>query len=268
MEVYTDWKGDGDLEVGVAFSRLLTQGYRGLFVALSALKPVWVAKRLHMAELLEDHKGIRPPILFGAYDLIRNHLEDADRLQQDLAWMGSEGFPSLVATVTHGARSHQIEDQELLLVMHAMKGACDVAEAAGVRLSIKVTPRHVADSMASGLRFLREGRHDSLGLWLDTPGMEADGQLDPALAVRSLERRLHGLEVHPSMKDADGFFTWLKETKGAESRPLLLKDGQGEGLPWFHRHVPPPKSAAKRAEEEKRERRAETRKVVKDIFPF
>ena len=196
-------------------------------------------------EAIEGLSHLELPVLRADYDFIRSHLEDSARIAGDLDWLASKGLRDLVLTITQGAHSAQIEDLEHGMAMKSLRKAVSQAELLRIRLVLRLTVRHIADSLGSAHGILREISNPSLQLCLDLETLHSQNHVEPEIAVKYFGKNLRFVEmgpthldiltwlkaqdlevaalVHDSEKPFPEFKKWMEETFGAEKIPAKDK---------------------------------------------
>lgn len=196
-------------------------------------------------EAIEGLSHLELPVLRADYDFIRSHLEDSSRIAADLDWLASKGLRDLVFTITQGAHSAQIEDLEHAMAMKALRKAVAQAELLRINLVLRLTARHIADSLGSAHGILREISNPSLQLSLDFETLHSQNHVEPEIAVKYFGKNLRFVEmgpghlellpwlkaqnievaalVHDTEKPFPEFKKWLEETFGAEKTPAKEK---------------------------------------------
>ncbi|MBL8994093.1 MAG: hypothetical protein JNM63_12180 [Spirochaetia bacterium] len=196
-------------------------------------------------EAIEGLSHLELPVLRADYDFIRSHLEDSARIASDLDWLASKGLRDLVMTITQGAHSAQIEDLEHGMAMKALRKAVSQAELLRIHLVLRLTARHMADSLGSAHGILREISNPSLCLSLDLETLHSQNHVEPEIAVKYFGKNLHFVEMGPNQLDLlpwlkaqnlevsalvhdpekpyPEFKKWMEETFGAEKAPLKEK---------------------------------------------
>lgn len=262
------------LDPVACFAVANASGFHGYCAPLAPCRRNLEGRRSNFKDLLEENAGMTAPVLMSDFDFIRNNQEDTTRALDELSWMASHGFGDLVVTLTQGARSYQIEDQEYLMVLRAFKRVVEKARGAGIRLSLRLTPRHVADGLPSADRILKEGRDEGVLLSIDLLGMAGEGKVDGPVAVRYFAPHLGFIEMDPGYEDAAPFHAWLSTLAPAlfpREPTFLFRDSAAADRPGtllFHQLFGKPEKAGRKPAEERRERRPETRRKNPDAFPF
>ncbi|MBN8217844.1 MAG: hypothetical protein J0L75_14470, partial [Spirochaetes bacterium] len=263
-----------ELDPAACFAASTASGFHGFCAPLAPLRRNLETRRSTWMDLLEEHAGLGVPVLTSDFDLIRNNQEDTSRALDELAWMGDHAFTDLVVTLTQGARSYQIDDQEYLMVLRAFKRIVERARSARVRLSLRLTPRHVADGLPSADRILKESRDESVLLSVDLHGMGGEGKIDGPVAVRYFASHLGFLEIDPADPQAPSFYAWMAAqpaTLFPREPTFLFRDSasaERSGTLLFQQLFGAPTKASKKAPEERKERRGEARKKNADSFPY
>lgn len=222
-------------------------------------------------EAIEGLSHLELPVLRADYDFIRSHLEDSARIARDLDWLASKGLRDLMITITQGAHSAQIEDLEHGMAMKALRKAASQAEFLRIHLVLRLTARHVADSLGSAHGILREISNASLQLSLDLETLHSQNHIEPEIAVKYFGKNLRFVEMTPAHLD---ILPWLRSQSLEVA--TLVRDPE-KPFPEFKKWMEETFVTEKNSVKEKRDHRSKTEdknpgtspKAKKsEIYPF